>query len=355
MLLTDNYTAEHIEALRRQTGADPSILERTVFAFGLLEAISKVGLPFIFKGGTSLLLLLEEPRRLSTDIDIIVEPETDINSLITQAGKIFPFFDVTENVRKGANRIEKRHFRFHFRSPRTGKDINVLLDVVFERNPYRKVINMPIRVPLLLHEGEDLWVKVPDKNCILGDKLTAFAPHTTGIPFGKDKELEIIKQMFDCWTMLREMDDFEAVAETYRQVAAMELEYRGLDIPISDVLLDTIMSCLCIMGRGSIRPDDYKGFLTGINAIQGHVFRGKINGENASLMTCEVMHLAACVLTGNTFQRITDPAAFRERIYTMRGIKKINYIRNVDPFAYAHLSEAFRLLQEAGYFTESIL
>ena len=161
--------------------------------------------------------------------------------------------------------------------------------------------------------------------------------------------------MFDCWTMLREMDDFEAVAETYRQVAAMELEYRGLDIPISDVLLDTIMSCLCIMGRGSIRPDDYKGFLTGINAIQGHVFRGKINGENASLMTCEVMHLAACVLTGNTFQRITDPAAFRDRIYTMRGIKKINYIRNVDPFAYAHLSEAFRLLQEAGYFTESIL
>ena len=126
-----------------------------------------------------MLLLLEEPRRLSTDIDIIVEPETDINSLITQAGKIFPFIDVTENVRKGANRIEKRHFRFHFRSPRTEKDINVLLDVVFERNPYRKVINMPIRVPLLLHEGEDLWVKVPDKNCILGDKLTAFAPHTT--------------------------------------------------------------------------------------------------------------------------------------------------------------------------------
>lgn len=35
MLLRDNYTANHIEELRRRTGADPSILERTIFAFGL--------------------------------------------------------------------------------------------------------------------------------------------------------------------------------------------------------------------------------------------------------------------------------------------------------------------------------
>ena len=55
MLLSENYTSEHILRLREETGADPSILERTVFAFGLLEAIRSVGMPFIFKGGTSLL------------------------------------------------------------------------------------------------------------------------------------------------------------------------------------------------------------------------------------------------------------------------------------------------------------
>ena len=63
MLLLENYTAEHITELRDRTGADPSILERTVFAFGLLEAIKSVGMPFVFKGGTSLLVLLEHPRR----------------------------------------------------------------------------------------------------------------------------------------------------------------------------------------------------------------------------------------------------------------------------------------------------
>ena len=72
MLLRENYTAEHILRLRNETGADPSILERTIFAFGLLEAIRSVNMPFIFKGGTALMVLLDEPRRLSTDIDIIV-------------------------------------------------------------------------------------------------------------------------------------------------------------------------------------------------------------------------------------------------------------------------------------------
>ncbi len=71
MLVRENYTSEHISDLRRKTGADPSILERTIYAFGLLEAIRKVGLPFIFKGGTALLVLLDTPRRLSTAASVI--------------------------------------------------------------------------------------------------------------------------------------------------------------------------------------------------------------------------------------------------------------------------------------------
>ena len=47
MLARENYSAEHITGLRTRTGADPSILERTVFAFGLLESIRSVGMPFI--------------------------------------------------------------------------------------------------------------------------------------------------------------------------------------------------------------------------------------------------------------------------------------------------------------------
>lgn len=253
MLSHENYTAEHIDELHTRTGADPSILERTVYAFGLLEAISAVGFPFIFKGGTSLLLLLDMPRRLSTDIDIIVEPGTDIDKCIQKAGQIFPFNSVEEHIRKGVNGIEKRHFRFRFTSPRTGNDINILLDVVFEHNPYQRLTEKAIDNTLLVTEGSGLTVKLPDKNCILGDKLTAFAPHTTGIPFGRDKELEIIKQMYDCWTLLHEMDDYSLTASVYKNIANIEMGYRGLTCSVNDVLLDTIASCICIMGRNGIR------------------------------------------------------------------------------------------------------
>lgn len=356
MLSRKNFTEEHINALRKSTGTDPSILERTVFAFGLLEAIASVNLPFIFKGGTSLLLMLDTSRRLSTDIDIIVKPGTDIDKYIEEAGKIFPFIRVEENIRKGINNVEKRHFRFLFTSPRTGKEINILLDVVFEHNPYLKLIDKPIKNSLLITEGESLTVKVPDKNCILGDKLTAFAPHTTGIPFDRNKELEIIKQMYDCWTLIQEMDDFSIVSSTYKEIVNIEMGYRGIDEGFEKVLLDTIDSCICIMGRNGIRPDEYAKFQAGINAIQGHILKDRINGENAGLIACEIMYLATCILVDKSeYVKIKNPEEYRSNDLTMKGSKRIKYIRNVDPLAYAYLTESFRLLQNAGYYKETIL
>ena len=59
MLKKENFTEEHIRDLQSASHRDPLLLERSVYAFGLLEAITRVGMPFIFKGGTCLMLLLE--------------------------------------------------------------------------------------------------------------------------------------------------------------------------------------------------------------------------------------------------------------------------------------------------------
>jgi hypothetical protein len=117
MLLQENFTEEHIRELQRTSHRDPVLLERAVYAFGLLEALAKVGMPFIFKGGTCLMLLMEHPRRLSTDIDIIAEPGTDLDKYLDRASEIFPFKAVEEQKRIGKNNIEKRHFKFTYDSP----------------------------------------------------------------------------------------------------------------------------------------------------------------------------------------------------------------------------------------------
>ena len=74
MISQETYSLEYVNDLHDRYNRDSALLERVLFAFGLLEAIARVGMPFIFKGGTSLMLLLDHPLRLSTDIDILVPP-----------------------------------------------------------------------------------------------------------------------------------------------------------------------------------------------------------------------------------------------------------------------------------------
>ena len=189
MITKENYSEEHIMALKGNTRRDQGLIERTLFAFGLLEALSKVGLDFTFKGGTSLMLLLSKPMRLSTDIDIVVEPGTDVDSYIQKASVIFPFKSGGEQGRKQNGKIEKRHFKFIYDSPvRKGETLYILLDILFEENHYEKLVEKEIANDLLLTEGDNLRVKIPTIDCILGDKLTAFAPNTTGIPLGGEKK-----------------------------------------------------------------------------------------------------------------------------------------------------------------------
>lgn len=353
MLSKDNFTKSHIEELQKASRKDPSLLERAIYAFGLLEAIRQTEMPFIFKGGTALLLLLKQPMRLSTDIDIIVPPGVDIVGYIRKAGKIFPFLDAQEDIRVGRNNIEKRHYKFTYLSPLTGKTFNILLDALFEVNPYSSLAERPICNSMLLTEGEEMTVRMPGINCILGDKLTAFAPHTTGIPFGIGKELEVMKQMYDCWTLFQHMDDFGEVQKTYRSVVEKELGYRALALQPADVLADTVHSCICLVGRGSIWKDQYLRYADGIDRIQGHIFSGTFNGENAGIRACALLYLAASLLSEReTCARIEDADAYQDVTLKIQNAKCITYMKRIDPIAYAYLIEAYNMLGDDYFVLE---
>lgn len=347
MLTKENFSKEHITELQRESGSDPALLERVLYAFGLLEAISRVGLPFTFKGGTCLLLLLKRPMRLSTDIDIIVEPGMDVDAYIEKAGKLFPFVKVEEQKRIGKNNIEKRHFKFLYFSPMSGREVTILLDILFEENHYTSLIEKSIKNDLLLVEEPEIIVTMPNTDCILGDKLTAFAPHTTGIPFGIYKELEIMKQMFDCMSLFREMTDFDEVKVTYDKIVETELAYRGLEIIKEDVLKDTIAACSCIIGRGSILANDYKHYQKGLSCIKGHIYKTKYNGEYAALYACEVMYLAASVLTGQKkCPLITHAEKYIDAALPLKEYQKLSYMKRVKLDAYGYIVEAVNMLQQ---------
>lgn len=346
MLKEINFTKEYIDRIHHLSGNDPSLLEKTIYAFGLLEALVKVNTPFIFKGGTCLMLLLDSPKRLSTDIDIIVEPEIDILNYIIQASKLFPFISYREDIRKGRNNIVKRHFEFTYNSPTNNKPLVILLDVLFEKNNYNNILEKPIKNNLLLTEGEDCFVKIPSINSILGDKLTAFAPHTTGIPFKIEKDLEIIKQLYDCYTLLTLMTDFSEVCDVYNKVVKTELNYRGKDMSHKKVLEDTIRSCFCIISKGVLFREDYKYFSNGIRRISGHIYKEAFNGEKAAYIACEVLYLASCIYADNEYRIISNYDKYINEIINFKGAKCLNYLRKINIKSYAYVIESIKNLED---------
>ena len=346
MLKKENFTEEHIRDLQSASHRDPLLLERSVYAFGLLEAITRVGMPFIFKGGTCLMLLLERPMRLSTDIDIIVAPGTDLNTFIEEAGKIFPFVSVEEQVRKGKNNIEKRHFKFVYESPVMERSIYILLDVLFEDAKYKRLIAKPIKNELILTDGEDLTVQIPSVESILGDKLTAFAPHTTGILLNSNKDMEIIKQLYDVMTLIEVAEDFTEVRETYYSLVQAEIAYRGLDIGPGDALRDTYNATVSIASRGKVSKEDYVSYLQGLRDVRSHIYVENFSAEEASKRVPVVMYLVACLLKNVPFEKDIDPAAYLGAGFISDELKALKSLRKVAPAGYACAVKADRLLNE---------
>ncbi len=301
MIDKQTFTKEHFDILKNRRNVNPPILERAIFALGLLEALRKVDMDFIFKGGSSLMLLLDKPMRLSTDIDILVEPGYDVDDYIAKASTIFPFLRKEESVRKTNKNIEKRHFRFYFKSIQNQDDeLSILLDVVYENNPYPSLVEKEIMNDLLINNGESLKVKMPSVDSIIGDKLNAFAPHTTGVNFfnadlSNDKRLEVIKQFYDVATLFDFINDFQIVRNSYLSVNENELKFRNLSIDYKECLLDSYNSALTILLRGENGDEDYPNFLEGMRRISGHIYGENFSSEVARLHAPKVMFLAACL------------------------------------------------------------
>jgi hypothetical protein len=202
MISPESFTVEWINSHRKDkrfSRINPPVLEKMIRALALLEALAINNLNFTFKGGTSLILLLLEPRRFSVDIDMLTEHsreelEVVFNKIIESGAFTKWEIDEPRSYKAG---VPKAHYLFHFDSKLNKQAGYILLDVLFEKHQYPLVNMVPIRSSWLNLVGEPTEVEVRSIDSILGDKLTAFAPNTTGVLYGKEKSLEIVKQLLN--------------------------------------------------------------------------------------------------------------------------------------------------------------
>lgn len=205
MIRKECFTKEWIEEVgARFQYSDVNLIEKVIRAFSLVEMLSESGCPYVWKGGSSLMLLLGSGlHRLSVDVDIICPPGTDIEKFLTKFLEYgFTGRETIEREQRGTD-VPKSHQKLHYRVAylsRADRTESILLDVLYEDVQYEKVETLKVESPFIKLEGEPLTVRVPSVNDMLGDKLTAFAPNTSGIPYyknGAPKFVEIIKQLYD--------------------------------------------------------------------------------------------------------------------------------------------------------------
>ena len=237
------FLEETIKNLKKENpSADIQLLEKTIGALYLVENLVNEGLDFIFKGGTSLVLLLNEIKRFSVDVDIITEENKEkVKQVITNIiANQNLFTKVEENIRENSasQRMDLQHYKFFFNSVTDNSEKYILLDIAYESNKYPKTIKKKIENKNLNIKSE-CFVKIPSIESILGDKLTVLAPETTGISYNSNKELEIIKQLYDVDKLFNEAEDILIIKESFINIANREIKYRKLiEITYEDVLED---------------------------------------------------------------------------------------------------------------------
>lgn len=304
MISKHSLTQEWLTEKRKLYKSDPSIMERVIYALKLLEELVQTDLQFIFKGGTSLLLLMDEPSRFSIDIDIIIsdkiareELEKELNKIVGNG--IFKRIELDER-RSYRGNIPKAHYRFFYDSNETKKEQEILLDVLFEESTYPQVIERHITCEWLHHEGDPLIVTTPDLHSITGDKLTAFAPKTIGIPYGREKEKEIIKQLYDVGMLFNLVTDIAKVKASFIPIAEKEILYRAEASMVLTNVLDDIFETGILLARRDSQLDPVsksymKELQTGINQFGHFIYRGAFRIEDAQLASAKAAYLAAMI------------------------------------------------------------
>ncbi len=220
---------------------------------------------------------------------------------------------------------------------------SVLLDILFQENPYPKTDSKPLKSQFI-ETISDTKILVPTVNSLLGDKLTAFAPTTTGIHFGINKEMQINKQLFDIGELFNHTDDIKEVEDSFNHFVEIESVYRNEKFSTERVIKDLFEISFLISQikiRGGKENAITNEFITGMREIRSHLITGTYNLEQTKINAAKT----ACVVS--LFGKEVDFKQMREY-----NLAKINDVKLSNDLSI--LERLKTLLPESYYYWQLI-
>jgi hypothetical protein len=295
------FTRVHIEAHR--FNAPAALAEEAVHCLELAAELAETGLPFQFKGGNSLLLILPEPKRFSIDVDIATDApreavEASLNEIVSDA-KIFLRWEKRQHKTKPWLPIASYYLYFNSVIKR-GSETAIMLDVQLRRSPYRTE-KKPVACGKL-YESATL-VELPLPSSIIGDKLLTLGPNTLGIPVGKGKEAQRLKHVFDVSRLLAAQPPLSEIRGSFFACLRHEneLQDRGRSavkaFTAEEIIADTIDFCQSVAPYEKVPADQGLSPIMvenvrGLPAFAGHLFDA---GYSWNDLRRDMARVALCV------------------------------------------------------------
>jgi len=297
------------------------------------------------------MLHLNSTKRLSIDIDIIIQEEPEnLDEILDKVAEEQGFIRKEEHRRIATTKIDKAHYKF-FYTPlhKTSKEEEyVLLDILFEAVQYKSLVQIKIQSSFVPDTDSPLTVKSPCLEDVTGDKLTAFAPNTTGIPYFKKEDsmsMEIIKQLYDIGNLADNVADIEIIKTTFKKFATTELSYREKDnLSEQDVLEDIFQTALCIVTRGIDGKGDFKQLQQGIQRITRFVFSESYHLEKAITHASKAAYLATLIkYDAKSIEKYSNPLQMKDWTISDPMNTKLNRLKKSNPEAFFYWYKIYEL------------
>lgn len=350
MIKSETFTIDWVRQVNQEKGwrrKDDQFInfEKAIMALKLLESLKLNNIEFIFKGGTSLLLLLDKLYRFSVDIDIIIEnTEKYIDKFDGICSDIFTHWD--EQIRNVDGNSRIKHYRFYYKPFVDNKEERyILLDVCEEKSLYLETQKISLRSPLLKTDDKDIYVTVPTIDCILADKLTAFAPHTIGIklsaePDKRPKRVEILKQMFDIANLFDRCKDIKVIKDTYIKIAQSEIEMASLQCDYKETLKDSFEFALMIGFDGKKQKEEFAVLSKGYNEFSKFIVDLSFDKWKAILCASKVAYLIICILQNSSIEKYSDDINLMKMSIKNKDYKDFESYLYSSPESYYYFTKA---------------
>ncbi|MBU0476011.1 MAG: nucleotidyl transferase AbiEii/AbiGii toxin family protein [Bacteroidetes bacterium] len=331
--------------------ADKILVEKVIRALLLLEGLANQNIDFVFKGGSAVMLLLDSSKRLSIDINIILPKIPDnFDELLDNITKEQDFTRVLLKEEQPEAENKKIHYQFFYQPVHKTHEAEerILLDVHFEDVKYSKVIEQPILSSFILEKGEPLSISVPSIEDILGEKLTAFAPNTIGIPYyadGKSMNLQIIKQLYDIGNLVDDSMNLDIVKKTFIIFAKTEIESSNNKLSTDDVLEDIFQTSLCIATRGMAGNGNFEELLKGIQRVSPFIFSEPFHIDKVITSASKAAYVAMLIkYNAKLVEKYINDLQVKEWIITEPLNTKLNKLKKSNPEAFFYWFKIYELM-----------